>query len=462
MEKYKNLLKNVGIMTLGNFSSKILVFLMVPLYTSVLSTTEYGIYELSASTVQLLMPVLSLNIIDAVMRFVMERDISIKQTVTIGLKYTIGSFMIASIFFAFCYCSRCFRIIKGYEFFILVFYVFSELNQFGIQLAKGLERLNLIAISAVLGTAIMLIFNVLFLLVFRIGLRGFFLANILAQAVPSIYLVFRLRIWDYLDWGEKTDTILRKNMLSYSVPLIATAVGWWTNNTADKYAVAFMCGTAASGLLSVAYKIPGIINTVQSVFIQAWQVSAIKEYEEERDTGFYNITFLYFNMLMCFSCTILIAFVKPIARIMFFGEFNEAWRYVPFLLVSSVLNAAAGYLGPILGAQKNTIAMASSAVYGTVVNVFLNIILVKVMGIQGATIATVWSSYIIFAIRKHAIGNILGGKYYWRILTSWGLLCLQALIEIYTKWAIGHAVVMLGFALLYLDGLKKMKRKLCR
>ncbi|HAQ8217931.1 TPA: oligosaccharide flippase family protein, partial [Enterococcus faecium] len=54
MSKTKYLIKNMGILTISNFSSKILVFLLVPLYTSVLSTTEYGTYDLTISTATLL------------------------------------------------------------------------------------------------------------------------------------------------------------------------------------------------------------------------------------------------------------------------------------------------------------------------------------------------------------------------------------------------------------------------
>ena len=60
---YKYLLKNVGLLALSNFGSKILVFLLVPLYTRMLTTEEYGTFDLYVSTITLLIPILSLNII---------------------------------------------------------------------------------------------------------------------------------------------------------------------------------------------------------------------------------------------------------------------------------------------------------------------------------------------------------------------------------------------------------------
>ena len=76
MKKSEYLLKNMGILTLSNFASKILVFLLVPIYTSILSTEEYGSYDLAVSTATLLFPILTLNIVDAVMRFSMDKDYS--------------------------------------------------------------------------------------------------------------------------------------------------------------------------------------------------------------------------------------------------------------------------------------------------------------------------------------------------------------------------------------------------
>ena len=70
--RYKYLIKNTGVLTISNFSSKILTFLMVPLYTNVLTTAEYGTYDLSISTVSLLTPILSLNVVDGVMRYSMD------------------------------------------------------------------------------------------------------------------------------------------------------------------------------------------------------------------------------------------------------------------------------------------------------------------------------------------------------------------------------------------------------
>lgn len=233
-------------------------------------------------------------------------------------------------------------------------------------------------------------------------------------------------------------------MFIYCIPLIATALGWWVNNTLDKYAVTIMCGIAANGLLSVAYKIPSILNAIQSIFTQAWQISAIKEYGESDTATFYGKTFSIVNMLMCAACAWLIILTKPLATILYAKDFFNAWLYVPFLLISSVLNCAAGLLGSILSAKKNTNVMMWSAIIGALFNAFFNIVLIYFIWIQGATIATFISSAIIYIVRRIGVGKdiIIEDKYY----LTWGLLIIQALVEI----TIGNRVIEISLILLML------------
>ena len=69
----KKLVKNTLLLMLGNFSSKLLVFLMVPLYTSVLTTAEYATSDLLTTTINLLYPFATLMISTAVMRFCLDK-----------------------------------------------------------------------------------------------------------------------------------------------------------------------------------------------------------------------------------------------------------------------------------------------------------------------------------------------------------------------------------------------------
>lgn len=456
MKKSEYLLKNMGILTLSNFASKILVFLLVPIYTSILSTEEYGSYDLAVSTATLLFPILTLNIVDAVMRFSMDKDYSKEKIACVGMKFVSFSVILFGIGMFILDRFLLWPDIHGLELFVFLYYSSYAFNQFLIQFAKGLEKVKDMGVAGVISTIITLVANILFLLVFNWGLTGFFFANILAQALSAFYLMARVKLFRFIT-NLKIDRKVTKEMLIYCVPLIATTVGWWINSTADRYVVTFMIGVSANGLLSVSYKIPQIINTLQSIFIQAWQISAIKEYGDKDTYTFYGNTFSIINILMCIVCSWLILLTKPIARILYAKDFLSAWRYVPFLLIASVLNCASGLLGPILSAKKNSKAMMWSAFIGAGVNIILNIVLAYIIGIQGATIATVISSYIVYVVRKIAARKDIIIEYYATILLTWGLLFVQATVEIYvSKWWIEGFIMIILFNI-NIPTLKKLK-----
>lgn len=455
MKRSKYLMKNMGILTISNFSSKILVFLLVPLYTSVLSTVEYGFYDLAVSIATLLYPILTLNIVDAVMRFSMDQTCDKKNVASIGMKFVSISILLFGLGMHILHSSKLWPDINRLELYIFFYFISYVLNQFLIQFSKGLEKVIDMGAAGIISTAVTIIANVLFLLVFKWGLVGFFFANILAQAVSAVYLGLRTKIWSYVDLNVK-DKQLQKEMLVYSIPLIATTVGWWVNSTADKYVVAFMVGIASNGILSVSYKIPQIINTLQSIFIQAWHISAIKEYGEQDTARFYGKTFVIINLMMCAACSWLILLTRVLAHILYAKDFYQAWHYVPFLLISSVLNCASGLLGPILSAQKNSKAMMWSALIGAGTNIVMNSVFVYFIGIQGATIATVISSYIIYAVRKIAVGREIKIDGYAGVLLTWVLLCVQAAIESYFGNYVVEAIIMVVLILINLKPLKQL------
>jgi len=454
-KRFKYLFKNIGILTISNFSSKILVVLLVPLYTSILSTKDYGTYDLSMSTVQLLYPVLTANIVDAVMRFSMDKKYSNGEVAEIGIRYIGRSILMAV---ALTVCIQALHLmptIDGLELLILLYYASYVLNQYFVQLAKGMEKVSIMAIAGVIGTLVMTGTNLLLLLVFKLGLKGFYLAHILSQTVPIIYYILALQYWK-IPRKPIDRKRLSIEMKRYSVPLIFTTVGWWANNAADKYVVAFICDVSANGILSVAYKIPQILNVVQGIFIQAWHISAVKECEAKDAQNFYGITFIYVNILMSVCCAGFIFLNRFLARFLYANDFYIAWRYVPFLLISNVVNTASGFIGSILSAKKDSSAMAKSAIYGTGANIVMNVVLVYLVGIQGATIATLLSSYIIYRVRLRSAKELTETAYYWKVIATWVLLCAQAAVEIYSGSLLVELGLMTVVLLLNLNVLKKV------
>ena len=445
--KSKYLWKNTSILTISNFSSKILVFLLVPLYTSTLTTEEYGIYEIIMSTVQLLIPFLTLNIVDGVLRFMMDVNANKSTIKGIGLAFIVISI---TIFFIMVVVNSVFDIwntLKNFEVEAFLYFTFYVFNQLFIQVAKGQENVKELAISGVISTTISLIANVLLLVVIPMGLRGFFSAYILGQLSSALYLMKKTCFFKNISLNFNKKEL--KDILNYSIPLIFVSLGWLINNVSDRYVVTWLCGMDQNGIYSVAYKIPTIITTVQNIFLQAWTISAIKEYNSNDRDLFYKRTFFALNAVMSICCSFLVLTTKIFARLLYAKDFYEAWQYVPFLLVSSVFGAASGYIGPILSAKKNTKVMAMSTFGGAIVNLVLNFVLIYSIGVQGATMATAISNVIIYILRRKAIHNILIDSNYKKIVISWILISIQAIVVIIDEFVIMQIPIILMIVYIY-------------
>lgn len=452
----KYLLKNIGVLTIGNFSSKILGFLLVPLYTDILQTSEVGEYDLIVSFISLLFPILTVNISDGVMRFLMDPENKKSDVMVVGMKFLVVG-LGTGFFLLFSLCAITdIKVVKEYFVLIILFCFAYFFNNFMIQVSKGLERVNDISIAGVVGTLISFISCFLFLKVFKTGIKGFFYVGILGELVPAIYLFVRSKLWTFLI-NSKLNSPLQQKMLIYSAPLIATAVGWWINSASDKYVVSLLCDVSVCGLLAVSYRIPSIINTLQGIFIQAWQISAVKEYGTKDTSLFFGKTFEIVNVLICAACSWLIILSKPVGFILFKKDFFDAWQFAPFLLISCVLNSAAGLLGPILSAKKASKPMALSAIFGALTNIILNIILVISIGVQGATIATAIASFVIYFVRKRAVGKDIYVKRYSIVLITWILLCVQAVLEIYTPFWWIEALLMALMVIINWSTIKEIR-----
>ena len=67
-------------------------------------------------------------------------------------------------------------------------------------------------------------------------------------------------------------------MRKYAIPAMFGQLGWWINNSIDKYFVVWLQGAAANGIYSISYKLPSIMSMICNVFGQAWGISAIRDF----------------------------------------------------------------------------------------------------------------------------------------------------------------------------------------
>lgn len=421
MEKKKALAKNIGVLTISQFATKFLSFFLIPVYTSILSTEDYGVFDLISNTVTILVPVLTLNISEAVVRFAIDEGMNKKSVFNVGVKYiAIGNIIVVlgTILLRFI------PVINRYGIYFCAFFLVQSLATFFAYFARGLDKFKDISISSVLASIIIILTNILFLVILDYGLDGYLIASILGPSFQIIYLFFRMKIWTYI--GGKRKDIREKEMLSYSEPLIANSIGWWVNSVSDRYVVTFFCGIGENGIYSVAAKIPSIMNLLTGIFNQAWTLSSVKEFDSQDRDGFFSSLYNQYNALMVLGCAALIAFNKILSEFLYANNFFDAWKYVPFLLIASALGGVSGYMGGIFSAVKDSKTIGKTTMVGASVNLVMNILLVPFYGALGAAIATLFSYWITYCVRLIKLRKYIQMKMYvFRDNASYVFLTLQ-------------------------------------
>lgn len=397
MNSYKYLLKNIGLLTLSSFATKLLSFFLVPLYTNILTTTEYGTYDLFNASIGVILPVLTLNIQEAVLRFAIDKKTSRNAIATISFKYLLISNFTVLIGLVINSIWGFSKVISDYGvLFFLMFFV-QSLSGIIVTYIRGIDRITELSVSSVIASVITLGCNILFLVFFRWKLVGYFLANIIGPFIQCLYLIIRSDFYRHIKIKKYSSQ--EKEMLKYSRPLIANSIAWWVNNVSDRYVVIFFCGLAENGIYSIAGKIPSILNIFQSIFNSAWTLSAVKDFDPEDKNGFFSNTYKAYNCMMTISCSLIIAFNKPLAHFLYAKDFYIAWKYVPWLTIAILFGALSGYIGGFFSAVKDSKIFASSTIIGAVTNLVLNFIFTPVYGALGASIATAICYFVVWIFR---------------------------------------------------------------
>jgi O-antigen/teichoic acid export membrane protein len=426
MGKYRYLLQNMGLLTLSSFATKLLSFFLMPLYTSILSTADYGTYDLINTTVSLLIPVLTLDIQEAVLRFALD-DGDKERVLLVGLKYFVISLLVVIAFTGCNLAIGMFEVFAQYPVEFVLMYAAMSLSGILSYYARGVEHVSDLSISSVLSSFISIVLNIYFLVVLRIGLLGYFYATIIGSLVMIVYLCFSLHLFGRCVWKSE-DSSLEHDMTKYSAPMIANAVSWWVNNASDRYIVTWICGVAVNGVYAVSYKIPSIISVLQSIFGQAWTISAVKDFDKNDTDGFYIKIYNLYNGLLVLACTMLIFLVKPLAKILFANDFYSAWMYSPFLMIGTVFSGMAAFVGGLFSALKKSRSFAQTSVVSAAINVIGNLVFVPIVGPFGASVTTATSYLIMLIMRIYLIRKDVNlAVDFRRDFLSYVLLILQGL-----------------------------------
>lgn len=399
--KYKNLFSNTLIFAIGSFSSKILVLILVPIYTYFMTNAELGTNDVIIQIANWLLPVVTLTISESVIRFGLDKATDKQSVFTIGNVVVLTGLAVLGVVLPLALEIELVKSFVGsYGHMLFIYVLTSSLKLLYSTFVRALEKVKLYAVNGILTTLLTLVFNVIFIAYARMGVTGYLLAIILSDFCSVIFLLFAAKLWRYLSL-KKFSSKLMKAMLIYSLPLIPTQLLWLITNSSDSFMVKYFMGAEANGILTAAYKIPNIVSTIYLMFGQAWNMSAITENESEDRSRFYTKVFDMNQSLMYIIAAGVLLFVKPVTMVWIGPAFRESINYAPVLIYATVFTCFATFMGTAYIATKNTVRSLVTSLISGVINVGINLAFIPRIGIYAAAFSTLASYLVVFFIRLY-------------------------------------------------------------
>lgn len=418
MDRYKKLALNTVIFAIGTFSSKVLVFLLMPIYTRILSPADYSVVELVTGTANFMIPIVAVCIGEGVIRFGLDSAVRKDDVFTSGILTVLIGFVL----FAACYpLFSMIPFITGYTPLVYLFVLASSLKGICAQFVRAKGYIRLFAFDGVLSTVMVLVFNILGLVVFKLGITGYVLAIILADILSALFLTWIAGLWRYFK-GFSVNKVVWRAMVLYAIPLIPNTLFFWVTNLSDRYIVTGLLGAEINGLYSIAYKIPTIITAVSSIFMQAWQLSAFSEEDTRTKARFYSTVFDGYQSVLFIIGAGTVLLIKPLTSLLLDQEYYTSWVYVPYLILSVVFSCFASFFSSIYMSQKRNVMTMITTMTGAAINIVLNFVLIPIYGANGAAFATFISYFVVFVFRA------VHSRRYIPVHVAWGRLALNLLL----------------------------------
>ena len=395
---YKNriafLLGNTLVFALGGLAIKAVSLVLMPLYTTALTAGEYGTAELLNSAIEIVLPLLSAGVVEALYRFSIDDDVP-KDELFAGSLVVLGGGVVCT--GALCALGH---VLWNMEHAAAFFVLFCSVCVFKAttQLARGLGHVRRFVVYGLINALAMVVSTYLLLVRAHLGVEGYLWSFTIGYLVGG--LVAFLGSAEYrLLAPFRFDRDLLRRMLVYSLPLVPNLLSWWLVSVSGRYVVLWGSGLAAAGLFTAASKMPSLINIVASVFQQAWQYSTAREIDSPDRGAFFGSVLRGYSLATLSTAGLVIALNRPISRVMLQAEFAEGWRYVPLLMLVASFGVISIFFESFYQALKNSGVLMASTALGAGVNVVLGVALVPFMGPWGAGLAGAVAYMLVLVVR---------------------------------------------------------------
>ncbi len=398
-KEVKFLLGHSSIYGLGTIISRVVTFLLLPLYTRYLTPEDYGILEIIDITSVLIGIVVSIGIANGLSRFYYESDNTDDRNIVVSTTYYIGTIIVLVstpiLYFLTSPISELlFGSIQYAYFFIISFASFL----LGIYLDTGILYLRLIKkpaifISITISRLVFLIFfNILFIVKYEMGIIGILYSSLLVRSVYALFLSIAV-LWKT---GIKFSFQLAIDMIKYSLPIIPSNLASTLIKQSDKYFVAHFFTMFDTGIYTLALRLGNTVHNLLTIpFNMAYIPRRFEIMKREDTSGTYAKIFTYHMFLVGFVGLLISILIPEILRLMVTPKFYDAASYVPLVVFSMIIFGTHRHFDFGILYSKKTKYLAYINLSTAIINLSLNYILIRSYGLWGA----IWSAVLVLSLQ---------------------------------------------------------------
>ncbi|MCI9594436.1 MAG: oligosaccharide flippase family protein [Lachnospiraceae bacterium] len=400
-DRDKNLLKNIVLFGISSFGTRLIYFFLIPLYTSNLSTGDYGAVDLINIVISLITPILTVGIAESVLRFTIIMPEKRESILDCSLIVLMADMLILGAGIGLIWKFNRIELEPIYYIFLMLSFLLNTLYQIFCNFFRGADQAGCMMAAGMLNAAVTCISNIVFLAHMGLGVRGYLCAMLLGVFIADVFFILQIRRRKlYSFGGKRIDRLMFKSMIDYGKPLILNGISWWINNSLDRVIIVGILDTAANGIYAVSYKIPSILSVFQTIFNQAWTVSAIQEYGSDDKDSYYSKMYKVYEAGMFLICSLLLLLNMFLAKLLYAKDFFTAWHYTIPLMIAALAGAMSIFMSSIFCAVGDTKTVGMTTLVGAIVNLGLNLLLIPKIGLLGAAVATVISNIVIWFMRR--------------------------------------------------------------